>query len=76
MARNNHKKVPVWLERTLQGLAYWIGYSEQYYREHDLTEGAIVSEVCKLIQANSQGTFKVECEVDYARLCAKKFHQE
>lgn len=41
-----------WLERALQGLAFWIGHRHSLFRDYPLSEGALVAEACNLIQAN------------------------
>lgn len=41
-----------WLEKSLQGLAFWIGHRQALYGHYPLPEGALVSEACNLIQAN------------------------
>lgn len=41
-----------WLERALQGLAFWIGHRHSLFNAYPLTEGALVAEACNLIQAN------------------------
>jgi hypothetical protein len=61
-----------WLEPSLQGLAYWIGYRRQLYRHHDLPEAAIVSEFVTLILAHRSETERVECEKSYASLGASR----
>ncbi|MBN3797217.1 hypothetical protein [Burkholderia sp. Ac-20392] len=41
-----------WLELALQGLAFWIGHRHSLFKDYPLSEGALVSEACNLIQAN------------------------
>jgi len=41
-----------WLETALQGLCFWIGHRHALFRDYPLTEGALVGELCNLIQAN------------------------
>jgi hypothetical protein len=42
----------IWLEHTLQGLAFWIGHRHSLFKDYPLSEGALVAEACNLIQAN------------------------
>ena len=63
------------LEHMAQGLAYWMGYRQEYYASHRLKECVAVEEAVLLLKAhldNSQYT--VECEVPYSKidpLCTK-----
>jgi hypothetical protein len=57
-----------WLEQSMQGLAFWIGYKNQLYRHHKLPEAAIVSEVVSLILAHSSESVKILCEKSYSSL--------
>ena len=41
-----------WLEKALQGLAFWMGHRHSLFSGYPLTEGALVAEACNLIQAN------------------------
>ncbi len=50
------KKQPSWVERALQGVAYWMGHRRCLYRDYPLSEGALVAEVCNLIYANLPDT--------------------
>jgi hypothetical protein len=60
------KKQPVWVDRALQGVAYWMGHRNCLYREYPLSEGALVAEVCNLIYANLPEAFQLLCEVQYS----------
>jgi hypothetical protein len=46
------KKQPLWIERAMQGGAYWMGHRRCLYRDYPLSDGALVAEVCNLIYAN------------------------
>ena len=59
---------PFWAEQALQGITYWIGHRRCLYRHYPLAEGALVAEVCNLIQANLKGPFILRCEVRYEEL--------
>lgn len=50
---NKLQKLPSWVETTLQGLAYWMGYRQCLFHGHPLPEGALVAEACGLIQAGA-----------------------
>ncbi|HEY2860796.1 MAG TPA: hypothetical protein VGJ21_20465 [Terracidiphilus sp.] len=62
------KRWPLWAERSLQGLAFWIGHRHALYRGHPLAEGALVAEACNLIYANLQPGEVLLCEEQYSRL--------
>jgi len=59
---------PVFLERALQGLAYWMGYRGAYFHSYPLPEAAIVTEACNLIQSNLGDTQVLRPEVMYRKL--------
>lgn len=40
---------PMWTDTVLQAITYWIGWNHTKYRHWDLTEGAIVAELQRLI---------------------------
>ena len=59
---------PAFLEKALQGLAFWIGHRRAYYSSYPLAEAALVAESCNLIQANL-GSEQILCpEIMYQRL--------
>ena len=41
------EKQPVWVDRALQGVTYWMGQRRCLYRDYPLSEGALVAEVCR-----------------------------
>lgn len=57
---------PSWLERALQGLAYWTGHRRCLYRNYSLAEGAFVAELCNLINANLPDRYLLLCEEPYS----------
>ena len=59
---------PSWLERALQGLAYWTGHRRCLYKNYPLAEGAFVAELCNLIHANLPDRYSLYCEVQYSEL--------
>ena len=61
------KSWPKWMEKALQGVAYWIGHRRCLYRNYPLSEGALVAEVCNLIHANLSDNLLLLCEVQYSR---------
>jgi hypothetical protein len=63
---------PRWAEIALQGLAFWIGHRHSLYRDHPLSEGALVAETCNLIQANLGDGQNLICEVQYNRLISSR----
>lgn len=62
------KKQPFWIERSLQGVTYWMGHRRCLYRDYPLSEGALVAEVCNLIYANLPKNLQLLCEVPYSKL--------
>ncbi|MGD0189466.1 MAG: hypothetical protein ABSD74_01865 [Rhizomicrobium sp.] len=62
------EKWPVWIDRSLQGVAYWIGHRRCLYRDYPLSEGALVAEICNLIHANLADGFVLLCEEMYKNL--------
>ena len=60
------EKHPVWVDRALQGVTYWMGHRRCLYRDYPLSEGALVAEVCNLIYANLPGELQLQCEVQYS----------
>lgn len=59
---------PRFLERALQGLAFWIGHRHSLFRSYPLPEGAMVAEACNLIQANLSDSLILQPECQYKRL--------
>lgn len=60
------KKWPNWVERALQGVAFWIGHRQSLYSDYPLSESAMVTEVCNLIHANLPKDYSLRCEVQYS----------
>jgi len=59
---------PAFLERALQGLAFWIGHRHSLYSHYPLPEGAMVAEACNLIQANLPDNLLLRPERQYRNL--------
>lgn len=59
---------PVWSQRALQGLSFWIGHRHALYPHYPLTEGALVAEACNLIYANLDAGEVLLCEQQYLNL--------
>ena len=59
---------PQWLEDAIQGLAFWIGHRRAMFRYHPLSEGALVAELCNLIQVNLGDQECLHPEVPYSRI--------
>lgn len=53
---------------SLQALAYWIAYKQQYYANSLLPEGAIVAELTQLLSSNIDNSMRVECEKMYKEI--------
>lgn len=58
---------PLWAQKALQGVAYWIGHRRCLYRNYPLSEGALVAEVCNLIHANLPDHLVLLCECQYSQ---------
>jgi hypothetical protein len=59
---------PRWAEKSLQGLAFWIGHRNALYAGHPLSEAALIAEACNLIYANLATGERLECERLYRTL--------
>ena len=59
---------PAFLERAMQGLAFWIGHRSALFNNYPLPEAALVAEMCNLIQANLDKTQKLCPEILYRRI--------
>jgi len=57
-----------WLIDALQGLAFWMGYRQKLFNGYPLSEAAIVSELCHLIQTNKPDCLKLQPERMYKDL--------
>lgn len=64
-------KLPEWSVELLTGLAFWIGYKQQYFRHYRLSEGAIVCEALSLINSKIENRKKLIPEVMYRKLYPK-----
>jgi hypothetical protein len=68
MKKQKDERLPLWAKTALQGLAFWIGYKRALYREYPLSEGALISELRSLIQANLPDDLFLKCEITYNKL--------
>jgi hypothetical protein len=59
---------PVWSEKALQGLAFWIGHRHALYPGYPLGESALIAEACNLIFANLGPGEVLLCERQYTQL--------
>ena len=57
-----------WLEKALQGLAFWIGHRQSLFSSYPLTEGALIGEACNLMQANLPHDLVLLPEIMYRHL--------
>jgi hypothetical protein len=64
----NLERWPVWSEKALQGLAFWMGHRHSMYRHYPLGEAALVAETCNLIFANLEPGETLLCECQYSKL--------
>lgn len=56
------------IKDSLQGLAFWIGYSRAYFRHYELSEASLISELCSLVQAKLPESLRLYPEVMYSHL--------
>ena len=70
--KNGYTKVPRYIWNAMQGLAYWIGYKKRLYQYYSLSESAIVTELCSLLQAGLNNNEVVLCERQYRNFFKKK----
>ena len=61
---------PLWLKNALQGLAFWIGHRCSIYSGWELSEGALVGELCNLIHAHLGDDYSLRCEQSYTKFFA------
>lgn len=69
--KNTSRVAPAWLENTLQGLAFWVGYYNNYRPDMNnsgISEAALVFETCNLLYAHIGKEKKISCEVLYGDL--------
>lgn len=71
-SENRHSKHIGWLEKALQGLAFWIGYNRAFYFGYHLHEGALVASARSLIQANMPSDLVLYSEWHYKLLVPGK----
>jgi len=67
MGKKRNDRLP-WLEGALQGLVFWMGYRRSLFHDYPLTEAALVSEFCHLIQTNKPEELKLLPERMYRDL--------
>ncbi len=51
------------LEKSLQGIAHWISYVKTIYFGHQINEGAIVHELCRMLQSSLSNGEKIKQEI-------------
>ena len=64
--------LPKWAPRSLQALAYWIGWSHERYPHWPLSEGAMVAEAQALIASFAPCEMAVMAEVQVSELLNEK----
>lgn len=69
--KNGYTKVPDYIINAMQGLAYWIGYKKRLYKYYSLSESAVVTEFCALLQAGLNDNEYVLCERQYCNFFSK-----
>jgi hypothetical protein len=58
---------PAWLDKALQGLAFWVGHRCSIYSGWELSEGALVGELCNLIHAHLGDQHSLRCEQQHSK---------
>lgn len=58
---------PPWLSNALQGLSYWVGHRRTIYSAWELSEGALVAELCNLCHAHLPERYRLRCEEPYSK---------
>lgn len=66
MAGRRKREWPTWVQRALQGVPHWIAHRRCLFRGYALSEGALVAEICNLVQANLPNDYLLRCEVPFA----------
>jgi hypothetical protein len=72
----SRKTVPKAIQEAMQGLAFWIGYQHRLFPDHDLVEGAVVSELYRLLARHSTSDNWVIPECAYSRFSKFKATDE
>lgn len=54
--------IPPWLRKSIQGLTFWVGHRCSIYSGWELSEGALVGELCNLIHAHLGDRYSLRCE--------------
>lgn len=69
MSESKQQKMPSrppWLKKSLQGIAFWLGYRQALYARKPLTEAAIVTELSDLIHTNLRNNLELRGEVPFS----------
>ncbi|WP_175815555.1 hypothetical protein [Burkholderia diffusa] len=70
MSDSNQQRTPsrpVWLKKSLQGIAFWLGYRQSLYARRPLTESSIVTELSDLIHTNLRNNLELRGEVPFSK---------
>nr|GEU29185.1 hypothetical protein [Tanacetum cinerariifolium] len=62
---------PAWLGQTLQGVSFWVGHRRSIYSAYELSEGALVAELCNLLHAHISENYRLRCEELYKKFLPK-----
>ena len=65
-------KIPKWMDRSLQGITYWIGHRRALYSGYALGEAALVAELCNMIYTHLDRDQVLRCEVRFEELLNKE----
>jgi hypothetical protein len=66
--RVRRKRLPEWLQNSLQGITFWLGYRSAIYPNLGHTEAAIVAELHHLLHIKIGKRDKLDCEITFGRL--------
>ncbi len=64
----NKSIIPIWAVNAMQGITYWMGHRHCLYSDYPLSEGALVAELCNLINAKLSLGSSLHCEVQYSNI--------
>lgn len=68
-----YRVTPTWLSKSLQGLAFWVGHRCSIYSVRELSEGALVGEICNLIHAHLNDEPSLRCEQAFSNFLPNGF---
>lgn len=76
MTTLNKQIIPKWINQSLQGITYWMGYRQISFPYRDLTEGVIAFALYEIIFANLKSNQIIHPEVQYSKLIKNRDRKE